>query len=135
MFDFGAGKKGKIDDFFFERNIRYVPFDPFNRTPESNGFAWDFLERMGTDVVTCANVLNVLDDSELEQAIRSLRYATGHSLKGMCFVSVYHAPAKPRNLRRKGYIQRNQPLSEYTPFLKKEFDKVWNVGKFLACSI
>lgn len=135
VFDFGAGKQGKVDEFFFQKRIQYVPYDPFNRTKENNELSWGILEVQGVDIVTCANVLNVLDDSDLVNCIHQLRYATGHTRKGMCFVSVYHAPSKPRGLRRKGYVQRNEPLSEYAPLLKKEFDKVWNVGKFLACSI
>lgn len=137
VFDFGAGKKGKIDSFYASQQMPrvYLPYDPFNRDKQENIASWRYLEDHGVDVVTCANVLNVLDDSDLANCIYHLSHATRQTNKGMCFVSVYHKPSNPRNLRRNGYIQRNQPISEYIPFLKKEFDKVQNVGKFLACSI
>lgn len=137
VFDFGAGKKGKIDIFYQHQKTPrvYLPYDPFNRDPQENTNSWEYLEDNGVDVVTCSNVLNVLDDAALAKAVNLLRYATAETTKGICFVSVYHAPSKPRNLQRKGYVQRNQPISEYIPFLQKEFDKVWNLGKFLVCSI
>lgn len=113
----------------------YLPFDPFNRTKEENTKSWRYLEDEGVDVVTCANVLNVLDDADLDSCIFNLASATRQTNKGVCFVSVYHAPSKPRNLKRKGYVQRNQPIGEYVPHLKKSFDKVWNLSKFLVCSI
>lgn len=134
VFDFGAGKKGKIDEFYHNLRLNYLPFDPFNRDKIENANSWKKLENDGVDIVTCANVLNVLDDSDLVNCVWNLASATRQTTKGLCFVSAYHAPNKPRNLQRKGYVQRNQPIREYIPFLEKEFDKVWNLSKFLVCS-
>lgn len=133
VFDYGAGKKGKIDDFYHNLRLEYLPVDPFHRQPSENEKSWDRLERYGVDIVTCSNVLNVLDDSALNTCINNLGYATRETNKGLCFISVYHAPRFPRNMPRKGYIQRNWPIREYIPFLEKEFDKIWNLSKFLVC--
>lgn len=134
VFDFGAGKKGKIDEFYHNLRLPYFPFDPFNRDKKENAYSWRFLEDEGTDVVACANVLNVLNDSELENCVWNLASATRQTNKGVCFVSVYYAPRFGHNLQRKGYVQRNQPPSFYVPYLEKCFDKVWNLSKFLVCS-
>ena len=137
VFDFGAGKKGKIDAFYQNRPRPhvYVAYDPFNRTREENVRAWRYLEDYGTDIVTCANVLNVLSDGDLAQACWDLRSATKHTTKETVFVSVYHNRSLPPMVQRNGYVQRNQPITEYIPFLKMEFSTVAKAGNFLMCKI
>lgn len=134
VFDYGAGKKGKIDDFYSDLGVKYLPFDPYNREEKENAASWDYLEKEGVAIVACANVLNVLDDSSLLRCINQLGYATRETTKGICFISVYHNPRFPKNLQRKGYVQRNQPPRFYIPFLEKEFDNIQVFGKFLMCS-
>lgn len=131
IFDFGAGKKGKLDAFFFEKMIGYLPYDPFNR---SNGENFDSLMEIGkADFVICCNVLNVLEDEALESTIAKLHKLTMNTKKGKCFLSVYHKPNLPINRQVNGYFQRNQPLDWYIPRLLKYFGYVDKGAKILGC--
>lgn len=136
VFDFGAGKKGKIDEFYRNRPCPhvYVAYDPFNRTQEENVAAWRYLEDHGTDVVTCANVLNVIEDEHLPRVIDSLADATRQTKNGVCFLSVYHKRKFAINRKVGDHFQRNQPLSWYVPHLRSKFWKVERIGNILVCS-
>jgi excinuclease ABC subunit A len=74
FFDFGAGKKGKIDEFYASRKAPKVAlfYDPFNRPEDENKKALEYLDQEGVDVLTCANVLNVLEDEYLERVISEI---------------------------------------------------------------
>jgi hypothetical protein len=131
IFDFGAGKKGKLDSFFFEKQIGYLPYDPFNR---SNGENFDALIEIGdANFAICCNVLNVLEDDALMPTIAKLHKLTMKTKKGVCFLSVYHKPSLPINRQIKGHFQRNQPIEWYIPHLEKYFGTVRKEGKFLVC--
>lgn len=134
-FDFGAGKKGKIDDFYSDLGIRYLPYDPFNRTNEENDQSINSLEYEGTAIATCANVLNVIEDSNLAIVISRLHHWTMETTKGICFVSVYHKPSLPINRQVNGHFQRNQSIDWYIPHLKKCFSRVEKQGKLLCCYV
>lgn len=131
IFDFGAGKKGKLDSFFFEKMIGYLPYDPFNR---SNGENFDSLIEIGdANFVICCNVLNVLEDDALMPTIAKLHKLTMKTKRGQCFLSVYHKPSLPINRQVKGHFQRNQPLDWYIPHLLKYFSYVDKGNGMLAC--
>lgn len=136
VFDYGAGKKGKIDAFYASLKLPrvYLPFDPFNRTREENEASIKYLEDFGVDIVTCSNVLNILEDWAMVNFIRNLAETTKETFKGVCLVSVYHKPSMPCPMPRKGYVQRNQPIAAYVKYLEKDFTKVQKLGKFLVCS-
>ena len=60
--DIGAGKTPRSEEFLAEMGISYYPFDPYNRSKESNSRTLNWLmEGNRADTVTCANVLNVID--------------------------------------------------------------------------
>jgi len=137
LFDFGAGKKGKIDEFYtYQQESRPVFFyDPFNRSPEENKKSLESLDFEEVDVLTCANVLNVLEDEYLDRVIAELADLTKQTNKETCFVSVYHNPRLPKNRMVRGYFQRNEPIAWYVEKLQKRFDKVSKIGNFLMCRV
>lgn len=135
VFDFGAGKKGKIDEFYWNLRMLYLPFDPFNRSKEENKESWMHLENEGTDIVTCANVLNVIENENLDSTLFNLAAATRQTFKGVCFVSVYHKTSLPKNRTVGDHFQRNEPIGWYVPHLKRVFSSVDRLGKFLVCKV
>lgn len=134
-FDFGAGKEGKIDKFYSKLGLLYLPFDPFNRSKENNTESWRLLEREGTDIVTCANVLNVVEPHYLDSTLFNLASATRQTLKGVCFVSVYHNRSLPKNHKVGDHFQRNEPIGWYVPHLSRVFSSVDKLGQFLVCKV
>lgn len=133
-FDFGAGVEGKIDAFYRDLGIEYAPYDVYNRDLHTNSLSVGVLFRNGLDVVTCANVLNVVPDGDLLRETSNLQNLTKHTNHKLCFVSVYYDPklAKNRTTSYGGY-QRNEPLAWYLPLLRKNFSSVRKVKNFLAC--
>lgn len=60
--DIGAGKTPRSEAYLANMGVSYYPFDPFNRTRESNTRTLNWLmDGNLADTVTCANVLNVID--------------------------------------------------------------------------
>lgn len=134
-FDFGAGKEGKIDEFYKTRKLLYLPYDPFNRSEEANVMAWRCLEYGGMECVTCANVLNVVEPQYLDSTLFNLAAATRQTSKGVCFVSVYHNSRLPKNRKVGDHFQRNEPIGWYVPHLSRVFSSVDKLGQFLVCKV
>lgn len=134
-FDFGAGKKGKIDDFYAAKPFRYIAYDPFNRSVSENSRAITEMYDDGTDIVTCANVLNVIEDEHLDNVLVNLYDFTFETDKQVCFVSVYHKAGLAKNRKVGNHFQRNEPIQWYIPHLKKYFGKVIRLGQFLCCEV
>ena len=133
VFDFGAGKRGKVDVWMAAHDISYWPYDPFNRSERENAKA--LLNAFLCDVVFCANVLNVVEDKHMHDTLQLLWDITNRTNNRQAFVSVYHNRSRGPNLQRKGYIQRNQPLEWYVPLLEAYFTTVVKVGDVLVCTI
>lgn len=133
IFDFGAGKEGKIDKFYQEKETLFAPHDPFNRSHDQNESSKMRLLCGGIEAVTCANVLNVIEDEHLDSVIENLHDCTLQTSCGVCFVSVYHNAGLPKNRHVKGHFQRNERIDWYIPHLLKRFHKVSRIGAFLRC--
>ena len=134
-FDFGAGKKGKIDDLYAPKPFRYIAYDPFNRTQSENSRSITEFYDDPTDIVTCANVLNVIEDDHLGEVIAKLYSFTFETNKQVCFVSVYHNSRLAKNRKVGNHFQRNEPIQWYIPYLERYFRKVIRLGKFLCCEV
>lgn len=135
VFDFGAGKKGKVDEWMSEAGIFYFPYDPFNRTAWENGTALEAIIGRWCDYVLCANVLNVLEDEYLGQTIEKLANITHQTKDNVCFISVYHNSRLAKNRSVNGHFQRNEPIGWYLDHLTKHFSVITKIrGGFLKCT-
>jgi hypothetical protein len=131
IFDFGAGKKGKVDAFMSENGFPYLPYDPFNRDGVSNKSSLDSIQ--DCDFVLCANVLNVLEDHVIDNVIKILADLTKKTKNKEVYLTVYHNPSLPKNRQVKNYFQRNEPADWYVACLEKHFKEVYLRGKILVC--
>lgn len=134
-FDFGAGKKGKVDEAFYQACTPYFPYDPFCRSDRENVDSITANYEKETGHVLCANVLNVLEDDVLPLVIASLFVKTERTWLKAAYVSVYHKPSLPKNRQVGNHFQRNEPIEWYIPHLAKSFTSVEKVGKFLVCKV
>ena len=131
VFDFGAGKEGKVDEFMKQNTLFYHPYDPFNRSESDN---WQNLQSVPfCNFILCSNVLNVLEDEELDKTIKELADLTRQSLFGICYVSVYRNSSLPKNRKVRDRFQRNEPAKWYVPHLKMRFDTVCLSKGILKC--
>lgn len=121
VFDYGCGKyTDHIRKAVEKACRRYLPYDPFNQTIQVNEDSrqWAFLCKLaGTPIiVTCSNVLNVIDDDEtIAHIIDDMR-----SLGNRCFVTVYEGDKSGiGRYTGKDAFQRNLKLKEYIPLIEK----------------
>lgn len=131
IFDFGAGKEGKIDAFMAEQGLSYAPFDPFNRPEYTNQNS--LLVISSCDFILSANVLNVLEDEVLDTVIAQLSNLTKRTKKKEAYITVYHKSGLPTNRQVKGHFQRNEKPEWYEKRLAKHFKEVYLRGKILTC--
>jgi hypothetical protein len=131
IFDFGAGKRGKVDDFADLNAKGYFPFDPFHRSVKENHRA--LLECQNCDFVLCANVLNVIEDEHLQEAISQLSQIVCYTKQRRMFLSVYHNPKLAANRQVGEHFQRNLPLVWYIEKIKPWFSSVTRMNDVLAC--
>lgn len=124
IFDIGAGKYNKAFDYILNHfdGIQYMPFDPYNRPVWENEASEDLAQAaldMGFSlIVTCSNVLNVID-GELTDIIKQAAEYAGN--KGIALFKVYEGTGYGiGRYTCKGY-QRNQKMAYYIPFIRKAF--------------
>ena len=77
VFDYGCGEYSTSERImeYLGEDITYLGFDKFNRTSEENREAVATLRRLGgADIVTCANVLNVIKERDIRvnQVIKNI---------------------------------------------------------------
>lgn len=119
-FDNGAGKFDKATDFFAENGVANVRYDPYNLPEEVNAAADDYLGLCDTS--TCANVLNVIKEPEVQKDV--LRHSK-EMLKpgGVLYVSVYEGDRSGVGRQSKNDCwQNNMPLKDYLPVVLEVFD-------------
>ena len=133
VFDFGAGKKGKVDEAFYQACTPYFPYDPFCRSNRENHDSFNANYDKETGHVLCSNVLNVLEDEILPMVVNTLHLKTSRTWLKVAYVSVYHNNRLPKNRQVGRHFQRNEAIDWYIPHLQKRFSRVEKVGKFLAC--
>ena len=131
VYDFGAGREGKVDEFMKQNGFYYHPYDPFNRSNQTNQFSYEVLYIC--DFVICSNVLNVLEDEHLDDVLNSLATLARNTKMRTCYVTVYHKPSLPKNRQVGDHFQRNEPLDWYKEKLEEKFDVVIKNGKVLIC--
>ena len=119
-FDNGAGKFDKATDFFAENGVANVRYDPYNLPEDVNAAADDYLGLCDTS--TCANVLNVIKEPEVQKDV--LRRSK-EMLKpgGVLYVSVYEGDRSGVGRQSKNDCwQNNMPLKDYLPVVLEVFD-------------
>ena len=131
IFDFGAGKAGKVDQFMAEHSTQYHPYDPFNRDANTN--ARSLSNVSNCFAVLCSNVINVLEDEALNVTIEQLVNLTEQVAANVCYITVYYRSNLPAGRIVGDHFQRNQPAKWYIPFLKGHFETVYLKNNIIRC--
>jgi len=131
VLDWGGGKYDRSKEFI-EANVegsKLLTYDPFNRTEEHNAKVLsDVRSNNGADVVTLANVLNVIKEP-------SIRKSTIEDIKkfmksgATLYISVYKAPKSKDYEETDEFVgqmtkdgwQNAQPINYYLPEVKESF--------------
>ena len=119
LVDYGCGKYTDLQKKWSEdRNINYLPYDPFNQSEEMNAETLQKWEEARKEnalpvVVICSNVLNVIDsDDVVWEVVESCR-----RWSDLLYVTVYEGNGSGIGKKTgKDSYQRNAKLRDYLRF-------------------
>ncbi|CAH7360567.1 hypothetical protein VCHA53O466_40209 [Vibrio chagasii] len=133
VLDYGAGKFDNSKEAIEKSGAKYLPFDPYNRTNESNVESITYSVNNDIDFIICSNVLNVIDsDVALDKAIERITSLMTPS-KTTLILNVYEGNRNGIGSEtRKDQYQRNEKLNAYTERFKI---KGFNTVKLDGCAI
>ena len=134
--DIGAGKFDLGKEYLeSERGVEEsVPFDPFNRSVESNRAAVDRLqsgERFGT--TTVPNVLNVVAEAPARDNV-VLQAAQALEPNGVAYFQIYEGDRSGNGRRTSKGFQNNKKTSDYVAEVRKHFGDVRTSGNIIVAS-
>lgn len=121
VLDYGCGKyTDHIARFVEDQGIRYVPFDPFNKSEEVNRYAnevvSDCISRGERLDIVCSNVLNVIAEDHIVQKIADLLMQIADLTGGSVYVTVYFDKRYSPGEIKPGQYQRHEPIENYLRF-------------------
>jgi len=135
MLDWGGGKYDVSKDFIQSNveGVTFLTYDPFNRSSSHNAEVLSEVEANGgADIITLANVLNVIKEKEIrEQTIQKIYKQLKKG--GTFYISVYKAPKSNEyvedgdvvgQMTKDGW-QNAQPIGYYLPEVKKYFPNAY----------
>ena len=134
--DIGAGKFDLGKQYLeSERGVsESVPFDPFNRSIESNRMAVERLqsgERFGT--ATIPNVLNVIAEASVRDNV-ILQAARAIEPEGVAYFQIYEGDRSGVGRKTSKGFQNNKKTSDYANEVSKHFDNVRSTGNIIVAS-
>ena len=124
ILDYGCGKYNRFKELIESWDIAYYGYDPYNRTEQENEIAL----KCKPDLITCCNVLNVIDNDKTLKGILTHIASFGCSV----IISVYEGNKSGKgNVSKKDCYQRNQKSEEYIPLIKEIFSNVRRKGNII----
>jgi len=134
--DIGAGKFDLGKQYLeSERGVtESVPFDPFNRSVESNRIAVERLqsgERFAT--ATIPNVLNVIAENSIRDNV-ILQAARAIEPEGVAYFQIYEGDRSGNGRKTSKGFQNNKKTSDYVDEIRKHFDNVRTTGNIIVAN-
>lgn len=126
VLDFGGGKFDNLKEYLkINYSISLFIYDKYNRSSEENRVALT----CNPVVIICNNVLNVMEDSTLNEVVPFIR-----NLRKPVIFSIYEGDKSGiGKITKKDCYQRNEKIEEYIEPLKTYFLKVSKIGKLIYC--
>jgi hypothetical protein len=134
--DIGAGKFDMGKQYLErERGVsESVPFDPFNRSVESNQMAVERLqsgERFAT--ATIPNVLNVIAETSARDNV-ILQAARAIKPEGVAYFQIYEGDGSGSGRKTSKGFQNNKKTAEYVEEIRQHFTDVRKTGNIIVAS-
>lgn len=132
--DYGGGKYDKGTEYLWnEHKVINLVFDPYNRSHIHNENVKSFLHlHGGADTVTCANVLNVINNSRIRaQVLINISYYLKPG--GKAYFTVYEGDGSGVGRETKPDCwQENRKTEDYIKEIKDIFETVYRMGKVIV---
>jgi hypothetical protein len=134
--DIGAGKFDMGKQYLEkERGVsESVPFDPFNRSVESNRMAVERLlsgERFAT--ATIPNVLNVIAETSARDNV-ILQAARAIEPEGVAYFQIYEGDGSGSGRKTSKGFQNNKKTADYVEEIRQHFTDVRKTGNIIVAS-
>lgn len=126
LLDYGCGKFDTFKQHVQSLGKKYFGYDKFNRSEEENKIAM----QSTPDLITCNNVLNVIESDEVVESI--VKDLASYGVKTIICVYEGNRSGEGKTTKKDCY-QRNQKAVEYTPVIEKHFKSVTRKGNIFIC--
>lgn len=132
VLDYGGGRYNLVANFMADKVAKFHTVDKFNRCEQWNNFHTIAAIFEGCNVVTCANVLNVIkEDDVVDDVIRIVHKIT--SDRAIFCVYEGDKSGKGRKTQKSSW-QRNERAAEYERRIAKYFKNVKRHGNIIVAS-
>ncbi len=125
VLDYGCGRYTAGEDYLYLKGAAAVAsWDPWNRDPEMNVEAAEWVYASAADIVLCSNVLNVIQENEVRAEVIQECYAalrTGQTAKA--YFTVYAGDRSGVGKETTKGWQENRKVASYLSEVAVQFDQ------------
>lgn len=132
--DFGGGKFDNVAEYYSDKGVTNVVYDPYNRSSEHNKEVLDIIKKNGgADSVTCSNVLNVIAEPEARLTVIKNIYNLAKS-GATCYWTVYEGSGTGEGAETKSGYQLNKKTADYLEEIQEVFPNAKRKGKLIIAT-
>lgn len=132
--DFGGGRFDNVAEYYSDKGVTNVVYDPYNRSSEHNANVLDIIRKNGgADSVTCSNVLNVIAEPEARLTVIKNIYNLAKS-GAPCYFTVYEGSGSGEGSETKSGYQLNKKTADYLEEIQEIFPNAERKGKLIIAS-
>lgn len=132
VLDYGGGKYDTTAEYMRDKVRAFYTVDEYNRTAEWNAHYTAKAVAEGVNVITCANVLNVIaEDDIVDEVIRKVSEITSERAVFCVYVGDKSGNGKQTGEEQ---WQRNEPATAYVGRIAKYFSSVKRHGNIIVAS-
>lgn len=134
--DFGGGKYDNATNFLKTKEVKNLVYDPYNRPIEENERVLKYIEENGVDTVTCANVLNVINEEEVrENVVMQCRQALKTGGKAYFYIYEGNKTGITKINKKQNTCQLNLKTECYMPLIQKYFKTAVRKGQMIVAEV
>ncbi len=132
--DFGGGKFDNVAEYYADKDVTNLVYDPYNRSSEHNKEVLDTIKKNGgADSVTCSNVLNVIAEPEARLTVIKNIYNLAKS-GATCYWTVYEGSGTGEGSETKSGYQLNKKTADYLEEIQEVFPNAKRKGKLIVAT-
>lgn len=129
--DFGGGRFNNVAEYYKDKDITNLVYDPYNRSSKHNKEVIDKIrENGGADSCTLSNVLNVIKEPEARKICLQNCYNLLKS-GGDMYVTVYEGDSSGQDRATSSGYQLNKKTNEYLAEIQEVFPNAKRKGKLI----
>lgn len=129
--DFGGGRFDNVAEYYADKDITNLVYDPYNRSSEHNKEVINKIrENGGADSCTLSNVLNVIKEPEARKTCLQNCYNLLKS-GGDMYITVYEGNGSGKDKETSSGYQLNKKTKDYLEEIQEVFPNAKRKGKLI----